>query len=100
MDKPNKDNTTDYLNADIRALRNAIDVIDEKILALINERLLLAGQIGLIKKRCSRQIVDNRREKEIINRLLDLNKGALGDDFLCKIFTAIIAASRDTQRSR
>ena len=100
MNKASKNNTNDDFKADIRALRDGIDEIDEKILDLINERLLLAEQIGQIKKRRSCQIVDDPREKEIMNRLLKRNKGALHDDFLRKIFTAIIAAGRDMQRSR
>ena len=42
MNKASKNNTNDDFKADIRALRDGIDEIDEKILDLINERLLLA----------------------------------------------------------
>ena len=99
MDKPNKDNTTDDLNADIRALRKAIDEIDEKILDLINERLLLAAQIGRFKKQGGTQVTDSRREKEIIRRLLEYNNGSLRSDGLHKIFSAIIAEGRNVQRT-
>lgn len=99
MKKSNPNNFTDDLNADIRALRSAIDKIDEKILDLINKRFLLAQKIGHIKKQCGIRIVDKDREKEIINRLKDRNNGPLGDDALHHIFTAIISGGRGVQRA-
>ena len=99
MDKPNKDNTTDDLNADIRALRKAIDEIDEKMLDLINERLLLAVRIGRFKKQCGTQVTDSRREKKIMRRLLEKNNGPLRDDGLRNIFSAIISEGRNVQRT-
>ena len=99
MDKPNKDNATDDLNADIRALRKAIDQIDGKMLDLINERLLLAAQIGRYKKQCGTQVTDSRREKEIMRRLLEKNNGPLRDDGLRNIFSAIISEGRNVQRT-
>ena len=99
MDKPKKDDTTADLNAEIRALRTAIDEIDEKILDLINERLLLAERIGRFKKQGGTQVTDNRREKEIMRRLLKTNNGPLRDDGLRKIFSAIIVEGRNIQQT-
>ncbi|MFQ5485305.1 MAG: chorismate mutase [Desulfobacterales bacterium] len=99
MKKSDSNHFKDGLNTDISALRSAIDKIDEKILELINERLLLAHQIGQIKKQCGIRIVDKDREKEIINRLTDRNKGPLGDDALHHIFTTIMAGGRGVQRA-
>lgn len=67
-------------NADISTRRLAINEIDEKIMDLINRRLLLAQQIGGVKKQGGIQIIDRKREKEIIDRLLQKNAGPLGDD--------------------
>ncbi|MDP6394453.1 MAG: chorismate mutase [Desulfobacterales bacterium] len=99
MKKSDPNNFIDNLNADIRASRSAIDKIDEKILDLINKRFLLVQEIGHIKKRCGIRIVDKGREKEIINRLTDRNKGPLDDDALHHIFTAIIVGGRGVQRT-
>ena len=85
--------------ANISTLRLAIDEIDEKIMDLINRRLLLAKQIGNVKKKDGIQITDRQREKEIINRLLEKNNGPLGDDGLRNIFAAIIAEGRNVQRA-
>jgi chorismate mutase/prephenate dehydratase len=83
--------------ANFSALRLAIDEIDERIMDLINRRLLLAKQIGNVKKRGAIQITDRKREKEILNRLLKKNNGPLGDDGLQNIFSAIIAEGRNVQ---
>jgi chorismate mutase len=83
--------------ADIGVLRQAIDEIDETILDLINQRLSVAKQIGDFKKQVGIQITDSEREKEILNRLLEKNKGPLGADGLRNIFEAIIAEGRTVQ---
>ena len=91
-DKPNGD-----LIMDIGKLRQAIDVIDANILDLINERLLLAAQIGDLKKQSSLQVLDKQREAKIMDRLLDKNKGPVSDKGLRNIFGAIITESRNVQ---
>jgi chorismate mutase/prephenate dehydratase len=99
MDKSNTDRPGGDLNADISALRQAIDEIDEKIMDLINQRLSLAKQIGDFKKQVGIQITDSTREKEIMNRLLEKNNGPMRDDGLRNIFGAIIAEGRHAQRT-
>lgn len=86
-------------NADISALRLAINEIDEKMLELINRRLLLAKQIGNLKKEGDIQIKDSDREKKILDRLLQKNNGPLGKDGLQRIFAAIIAEGRNVQKT-
>ena len=99
MDKSNTDKPGGNLDADIGLLRQAIDEIDEKIMDLINQRLSLAKQIGDVKKQGGIQITDNAREKEILNRLLEKNKGPMRADGLRNIFGAIIAEGRNVQRT-
>jgi chorismate mutase len=84
--------------ADIEKLRQDINKIDEKLLDLINRRISLAKQIGEFKKQGGVQIKDSGREEEILNRLLEKNKGPTGADGLCNIFKAIIAEGRNVQR--
>jgi chorismate mutase/prephenate dehydratase len=94
---PNSPGGNSY--ADIVKLRLAIDEIDEKIMDLINRRLILAKQIGGLKKQSGMRITDSGREKEIINRLLRKNHGPLEDDGLQHIFAAIIAEGRSIQKT-
>lgn len=97
MNKSNTYRPGDDPKADIGVLRQAIDEIDETILDLINQRLSVAKQIGDFKKQGGIQITDSEREKEILNRLLEKNKGPLGADGLRNIFEAIIAEGRTVQ---
>lgn len=78
-------------------LRDSIDKIDGKILGLINERLLLAKEIGKIKAKKGKKVLDIAREKAVIEKLKALNKGILGEQALNHIFSEIIAASREIQ---
>ena len=86
--------------ADISVLRLDIDEIDNKIMDLINRRLLLARQIGAAKKQGGIQITDHKREKEIIDRLMKKNNGPLTGDGLRRIFAAIMTEGRSVQKTR
>ena len=99
MNKSNTDMPGGVSSADIGMLRKAIDRIDEKILELINQRLSLAKQIGDLKKHAGIQILDSGREKEILERLLEENKGPMSVAGLRNIFNAIIAEGRNVQRT-
>ena len=80
-------------------LRNIIDEIDRLLLDLINKRLTVAKEIGQIKGREKTMIIDTRRETEVLQKLLNLNRdGQLTRNSLLQIFTSIIAASREIQQ--
>ena len=84
----------------IDAFRKAIDEIDEKILDLINQRLLHSKEIGKVKKQKGNQIFDGSREGEIMNRLSALNNGPIRNASLLHIFSDIIAESRQIQSAQ
>ena len=84
-------------DADIPILRKRIDTIDDQILELINRRLVAARAIGRIKQQTGKVVVDRRRETEIFQRLLSLNKGPLKTGGLYRIFENTIAAGRGVQ---
>jgi chorismate mutase/prephenate dehydratase len=85
---------------EICQMRDAIDAIDDQILALINQRLNLAQRIGQIKRQTGNQVVDSTRESEVLRRLEGLNKGPLNPNVLRHIFVDIIAAARAIQASQ
>jgi len=77
----------------IEHLRRAIDEIDGRLLALINDRLNLAAQIGSLKQVAGNPVKDLEREKHIINRLQAANSGPIDNDLLSRVFVDIIRAS-------
>lgn len=52
----------------IHELRERIDEIDEEILKLLDERVVVAKEIGKIKREKGISITDNDREKEVLDR--------------------------------
>lgn len=49
--------------------RDKIDKIDETLLKLLAKRLMLASKVGVYKKKNKLPLVDEKREKEIIEKL-------------------------------
>ncbi len=77
--------------------RKDLDLIDQKLLTLFNQRLRVTLEIGKVKKEMGRKIHDAGREREILNRLKRKNKGPLKEEDLRKIFETIIKVCRQSQ---
>ncbi len=80
-------------------LRSDIDNIDGKIVRLINKRLEIGKKIGEIKEKKGSEVLDRNREKKIMQRLMDINTGPADDDVLKYIFSVIMTATRQIQKS-
>src|SRR5467141_5297951 len=77
---------------DIARHRVAIDALDEKIVALLNERANHAAAIGKLK--ANGGAYRPEREAEVLRRIADANRGPLANDALARLFTEIISACR------
>ena len=82
---------------EISEYRNTIDAIDDKLLALLNERAEIALKIGESKFKNRILVLSNEREKEILNRLVEQNKGPFQRQHIVEIFSAIMTTSRNLQ---
>ncbi len=82
--------------------RKEIDLIDRKLLSLLNQRLRLAQEIGRFKKEMGEKIYDPKREREILERLKmrlrSGNKGPLKGRDLEKVFRTIMKVCRRAQK--
>ena len=74
-------------------LRDGIDAVDNRILALLNRRAALAQKIGHIKARAEQPAYVPERERQLLNRLVAMNPGPLGEDSIRLIYKEIISAS-------
>ena len=83
----------------IGGLRKAIDAIDDRLLALINDRLKLAARIGSLKQVAGNPVKDREREKHIIDRLQAANNGPIDSELLSRVFVDIIRASCHLQNT-
>lgn len=80
---------------DIKELRVKIDQIDDQLLKLINRRAALAVSIGKekFKKSQAGHFHVPHREREIIRRLTDANKGPFPDESVEAVFREIFSAT-------
>ncbi len=76
----------------IDQLRTAIDSIDDRIVALLNERSRVVLEVGRLKSGNNMQFHVPGRERQIYERLLSLNPGPFPNDALRSIYREIISA--------
>ena len=76
----------------LAALRGEIDRIDDKLLALLNDRARVAVEVGELKAKSGGVVYRPEREKDIYSRLARLNRGPLDQDSVRAIFREVIAA--------
>lgn len=77
---------------DIAKHRAEIDALDEKILALLNERATRAAAIGKLK--ANGGAYRPEREAEVLRRIALANRGPLANEALARLFAEIISACR------
>ena len=77
--------------------RDRIDAIDELILQWLNRRIEVGVSIGKLKESSGLDVVDEERERAIIGRLREINRGPLGEGSILRIFRAIIEETRKAQ---
>ncbi|QJA06203.1 prephenate dehydratase [Thermosulfurimonas marina] len=82
---------------ELEKLRQEIDQLDRRLLELLHRRFELAKAIGEIKRREGQGPLDLSREREVVRKLLDLNRGAFPEDSLRAVVLEIINACRQAQ---
>jgi chorismate mutase / prephenate dehydratase len=80
------------------AMRQRMDQINDRLLALLARRARLAMEIGHLKRADGTGVYQPLREQEIIEGLLQRNPGPLGAEHIRRIFTEIISACRALER--
>jgi chorismate mutase-like protein len=85
------------LSRKLRANRGKIDLIDQKVLSLLNKRLSVALEIGKGKKQMGKKTFDPKREEELLRRLNSSNRGPLKQEDVERIFKTVIKVCRKAQ---
>jgi len=78
---------------DLAGLRDKIDAIDTDLLRLLNERALLAKEIGAIKNLHSLPIYSPVREMKLLRSLVERSEGPLTREAIHAIYREIMSAS-------
>jgi len=83
---------------DISHWRKRIDEIDAELAKLLSERSRCVIEIGKIKRQRRLPVYDPEREKEILGKLLQENRGPLENEALKRLFERILDESRRVER--
>lgn len=83
---------------DIEDWRAKIDIIDQKLTELVNERAKAAQEIGRLKRNSSLPIYEPGREALVFENVSRSNRGPLPTSELLRIFERIIDVMRSLQR--
>jgi chorismate mutase/prephenate dehydratase len=80
-------------------LRDAIDQLDQELVALVNRRGELARQVGELKAEAGEPVYSQAREEEVISRCIGNNQGPLSDQTVRVILREVISGCRALQLS-
>ncbi len=81
----------------LNELRDKLDSIDNQVLELINERMEVVHQVGVLKAQSGGAIYRPERERAIVDRLDGLNAGKLNREAIEALFLEIFAISRNLE---
>lgn len=77
----------------LEEIRKDIDVIDSKILKLLNDRM----ELVIMAKRFKTQIQDSQREKELFDRIRRESRGLINAEFVERIYVEVVKESKNLQ---
>ena len=77
----------------LEPIRQKIDELDKQLVALINQRLALAAEIGKIKRSQGGQIYVAEREDAVIRKVTGQNDGPIKNEALQAIYRELMSAA-------
>ena len=84
-------------NQELIELRESINEIDKKLIDLIKERMEISVKIGKYKSDNNLSILNNNREKEVIENLKKYNDNKLDNKFIERVWLQIMGYSKIIQ---
>ncbi|TAE25243.1 MAG: prephenate dehydratase [Cytophagales bacterium] len=81
----------------LQSLRDHIDALDDQLLQLLNQRMDYVRQVGELKRSTNAIIYRPERERQILDRVFEQNKGPLNQAAIEAIFLEIFAAARNME---
>ncbi len=83
----------------ITKIRQRMDSLDARLVALLNERASCAKEIGLLKDTVGLAVYQPDREIEVLNQVRARNEGPLNAEAITRVFERIIDEARRLERS-
>ena len=87
------------LPSTLEGIRREIDAIDLELIALLNRRASMSVQVARVKRTNDAPTYQPGREQEVIRNAQTASAGPLADRHIRAIWSEILSASRDLQRS-
>ncbi len=80
--------------------RRKIDVLDMRLLELLNERTRVVEEIGRIKQHLALPIYEPKREEQVFQNVTSHNPGPLSAEAVKRVFERIIDEMRNIQKDK
>lgn len=74
-------------------LRKKIDVLDKKIVGLLNVRAEITANISELKRSAGKSVYSPEREREVLRRIVLMNKGPMSNSALEAVYREIMSVS-------
>ena len=82
---------------DLQELRGKIDKIDEQMVALFEDRMDIAAQVGLDKIQTGKKVFDKEREQQKINKVKELTHNEFNRYGIEELYEQLMSMSRKLQ---
>ena len=82
----------------LNSLREKINAIDSQMVILLNERAKISRDIGDLKAKSKKGIYAPAREKEVLKRIEELNKGPMTTEAFVAIYREIMSSALALER--
>lgn len=79
--------------SDLNSLREKIDAIDSDLIRLLNERSIVAKEIGSVKSKQGLPIYSPEREERVLRSLVEKSQGPLTSEAIRAIYREIMSAA-------
>lgn len=96
--KPDPPLSASRVASALKSIRGQIDKLDLQILKLVNERAGKALEIGKLKTDQGSEVFSPAREEEVLQHVLEANKGPLDPNTIRAVFREIMSGSRALQK--
>jgi len=88
------------LSKELDELRKKIDIIDQDICKLLDQRAKIVKEIAIVKKEHNIPIIDQAREKNIYNKISKMKLENISQEAVKSIYKEIISANRALQQPK
>lgn len=88
---------------ELRVLREQLDEIDDQLIRLLLKRFDLTANVGILKMKYNKEIIDSSREIAIINKIEEQVKGLLNTQnneealYIVEVYKEIMKQSKMQQ---